>query len=87
MTARIGDILPNGATIVDIRHDGAVASLGSFGAVLAVRSHPWHPYVVWTFNRAGDTVDTYHTHHGAYFDDLNEAVNEFDARCRVRSSA
>lgn len=84
MTARIGDILPNGATIVDIHHDGVV---GSFGAVLAVRPHPWHPYVVWTFTRGGDTVDTYDTYHGAYRDDLNEAVNEFDARCRVRSSA
>ena len=84
MPARIGETLTNGATIVDIYHVGVT---GSFGAVLAVRYHDVHPYVVWSFRRVGDTVDTYHTFHGEYTDDLSEALASFDARIEQEERA
>jgi hypothetical protein len=57
--------LKNGATVLDQKKDVVIAHQPS---------SPNHPYVTWVVNSEGDTF------WGNYFDNLPDAVRDFDKR-------
>jgi hypothetical protein len=69
-TSLVGMVLQSGALCIAER----VITADGEAVVLAFRTHPLHPYVVWTADRAGNCW------RGDYCSSLTEAAAAFEAR-------
>lgn len=69
-----GDRLPNCATVIAFKPLPKGKAEAHSAIVLAICGG-YHPYVTWLYNREGDYAVS-----GHYYDDLTEAVKDFEAR-------
>ena len=67
---RLNQTLPNGAVVI------AFFETQGDGIVLARRDHEVHPWVTWAYEPGHNDSTTW----GHYFDDYNEAWEDFESR-------
>ena len=77
-----GVTMSNGAVVIDYHFDGLDSTSNGTpgGIVLAVADWSPDPYVTWTFQVEGDSIECYNGH---YFDTIEAAMADFKKRAKL----